>query len=75
MLSLSCTALGFTSKNEKYNPKQNILNGSYLKNLILQKVFKQQKIIKSNVLIVHLYFQCTQMMMNNISISGDLNKI
>ena len=75
MLSLYCTVLGFMSTNEEYNPKQNILNGSYLKNLILQKVFKQQNIIKSNVLIVHFYFQCTQMMMNNISISGDLNKI
>ena len=36
MLSLYCTGLGFIGKNEKYNPKENIPNGRYLKNLILQ---------------------------------------
>ena len=41
MLSLYCTALGFVSKNEEYNPEENKPNGSYLKNLILQKVVKQ----------------------------------
>ena len=41
MLSLYCTALGFISKNEEYNPEKKIPNGRYLKNLILQKVFKQ----------------------------------
>ena len=41
MLSLYCTALGFISTNEDYNPKQNIPNCGYLKNLILQKVVKQ----------------------------------
>ena len=32
----SCTGLGFISKNGKYNLEKNMLNGSYLKNLILQ---------------------------------------
>ena len=41
MLSLYCTALGFISKSEEYNPEQNILNSRYLKNLILQKVVTQ----------------------------------
>ena len=36
MLSLYCTGLGFVGKNEKYNPKENIPNGRYLKNLMLQ---------------------------------------
>ena len=36
MLSSSCTGLGFISKNGKYNLEKNMLNGSYLKNLILQ---------------------------------------
>ena len=40
MPNLQCTALGFISKNEEYNPKGNIRNGRYLKNLILQKVVK-----------------------------------
>ena len=40
MLSLYCTALGFISKNEEYNSKENIPNGRYMKNLILQKVVK-----------------------------------
>ena len=35
---LYCTALGFITKNEEYNPKENVSNGRYLKNLILQKV-------------------------------------
>ena len=29
MLSLYCTALGFISKSEEYNPEQNILNSRY----------------------------------------------
>ena len=41
MLSLYCTALGFTSKNEEYNSEENIPNIRYMKNLILQKVVKQ----------------------------------
>ena len=41
MRCLYCTALGFISKNGEYNPKQNILRGRYLKNLILQKIVKQ----------------------------------
>ena len=32
--------IGFISKNEEYNPEQNIPNGRYLKNLILQRVVK-----------------------------------
>ena len=43
MLILKCTALGFISKNEEYNPKENIPNGRYLKNLILQKVVNSIK--------------------------------
>ena len=35
MQSSFCTGLGFISKNGKYL-KKNMLNGSYLKNLILQ---------------------------------------
>ena len=35
---LYCTALGFITKNEEYNPKENVSKGRYLKNLILQKV-------------------------------------
>ena len=42
-LSLYCTALGFISKNEEYNPKENIPNGRYLKNLILQIVANNRK--------------------------------
>ena len=41
MLSLLCTTLGFISKNEEYNPKENEPDGRYLKNCILQKVVKQ----------------------------------
>ena len=37
MLSLSCTTLSFISKNEEYNSEENIPNGRYMKNLILQK--------------------------------------
>ena len=36
MVSLYCTGLAFIGKNEEYNPKENIPNGRYLKNLILQ---------------------------------------
>ena len=42
-LSLYCTALGFVSKNEEYNPKENIPNGRYLKNLTLQIVANNRK--------------------------------
>ena len=56
MLSLYCTALGFVSKNEEYNPKLNIINSRYLKKLILQKVVKQQNIIKLNAVIIHFIF-------------------
>ena len=73
MLSLYCTALGFVSKNEEYNPEENKPNGRYLKNLILQKVVKQYKIINLNAVIIHFYFQCARMTMNNISTSGGLN--
>ena len=41
MLSSYCTALGFISENEEYNSEENISNGRYMKNLILQKVVKQ----------------------------------
>ena len=41
MLSLYCTVLGFISKNEEYNTKENIPNGRYMKKSILQKVAKQ----------------------------------
>ena len=41
MLSLYFTALGFISKNEEYKSEENIPNGRYMKNLILQKVVKQ----------------------------------
>ena len=40
MLNLYYTAIGFISKNEEYNPEQNIRNGRYFKNLILQRVVK-----------------------------------
>ena len=43
MLSLYCTALGFISKNEEYNPKWNIPKGRYLKYLILQKMLSKRK--------------------------------
>ena len=43
MLSLYGTALGFISKNDEYNPKENRPNGRYLKNLILQKVVNNIK--------------------------------
>ena len=43
MLSLYCTALGFISKNEEYNPKWNIPNSRYLKYLILQKMLSKRK--------------------------------
>ena len=46
----------------------------YLKNLILKIFFKQYKMINLNV-IIQIYFQCTQMMMNNISTSSGLNQI
>ena len=72
MLSLYCTAFGFISKNQEYNPKWNIPNGRYLKYLILQKDVKQKKIIKLNAIIIHFYFQCVRMTMNNISTSGGL---
>ena len=45
---------------------------NYLKNLILQKVVKQEEIIKLNLAIIHLYFQCVLMTMNNILTSGGL---
>ena len=41
MLSLYCVALGFISKNEEFNSKENIPNDRYMKNLILQKVVEQ----------------------------------
>ena len=41
MLSLLCITLGFTSKNEEYNSKENEPDSRYLKNFILQKVVKQ----------------------------------
>ena len=41
MLSLYCTAFGFISENEEYNSEENIPNGRYMKNLILQKVVKR----------------------------------
>ena len=40
MLNLYYTAIGFISKNEEHNPEQNIPNGRYLKNFILQRVVK-----------------------------------
>ena len=43
-----------------------------MKIVILQKVIKQYKIIKSDVVIIHFYFQCARMTMNNISNSGGL---
>ena len=49
-----------------------ITNGRYLKNLILQKVVQQQKIINLNAVIIDFYFQCVRMTMNNISTSGGL---
>ena len=49
--------------------------GSHLKNLILQKFVKQQKKVKLNAVIIHFYFQCAQMMMNNISTRGGLKKL
>ena len=48
---------------------------SYLKNLILQKVVKQQKIIKLNAVITHFYFQYVWIMMSNISTSSGLISI
>ena len=74
MLSLYCTALGFISKNEEYNSEKNTPNGRYMKNLILQKVVKQYKIINLNVVINHFCFQCTQMTMSNISTSDGLKR-
>ena len=49
-----------------------ISNGRHLKNLILQKLVQQQKIINLNAVIIHFYFQCTRITMNNISTSGGL---
>ena len=39
---------------------------------MLEKVVKQQKIINLNAVIIHIYFQCARMAMNNISTSGGL---
>ena len=75
MLSLYCTALGFISKNEEYNSEENIPNSRYMKNLILQKVVKQQKIISLSVVIIHFCFQCMQITMNNILTSGGLRNV
>ena len=41
MWSLYYTALGFISKSEEYDSEENIPNGRYMKNLILQKVVKR----------------------------------
>ena len=41
MLSLYCTSLGFISKHGEYNSEENIPNGRYMKNLLLQKAVKQ----------------------------------
>ena len=49
--------------------------GRYLKKLILQKVAKQWKIINLNVVIIHIYFQCTWMTISNISSSDGLTTI
>ena len=46
----------------------------YLKNLILQKVVNKQKIISLNAVIIHVYFQCARMTMDNISTSGGLRE-
>ena len=67
MQSLYCAALDFISKNKEYNPEKNVPNGRYLTNVILQEVFKQQNIIKLNAVIIHFYFQCARMTINNIS--------
>ena len=72
MLSLYCTAFGFISKNEECNSEENIPNGRYMKNLILQKVVKKYKIINLNAVIIHFCFQCAQVTINNISPSGGL---
>ena len=72
MLSLYCTALGFISKNEEYNSEENIPNSRYMKNLILQKVVKQWKVINLNAVIIHFCFQCMRRTMNNISTSSGL---
>ena len=56
------------------NPNK-IPNGRYLKNLILQKVVKQHKIINLNAVIIHFYFQCARMTMNNISTGVGLTKL
>ena len=37
------TSLGFISKSEEYNPKENIPNVRYLENLTLQKVVNNRK--------------------------------
>ena len=42
-LSLQYTALNSISKDEEYNPKENIPNSGYLKNLTLQKVVKSNR--------------------------------
>ena len=54
MLSLYSTASGFICKNEEYNPEWNVPYVRYLKNLILQKVVKQWKIIKLNAVVISL---------------------
>ena len=72
MLSLYCNALGFISKNEKYNSEEIIPNGRYMKNVILQKIVKQQKTINLNAVIIHFCSQCAWMTMNNILTSGGL---
>ena len=75
MRSLYCPALGFISKNEEHNFEENTPNGRYMKNLILQKVVKQEKIIILNAAINHFCFQCARMTMNNILTSGGLNML
>ena len=72
MLSLYCTALGFICKKIKHI----ILNKIHLTRyfiLVLQKVVKQKKIIRLNAVIIHIYYQCARMMMNNISTSSGLS--
>ena len=67
MLSLYHSAIGFISENEECNPNK-IPSG----NLILEKVVDQQKIMNLKAAIIHFYFQCAGMAMNNISTSGGL---
>ena len=42
---------------------------------MLQKVVKQQNIINFNTVIIHFYFQCMPMAMNNISTSSGLTTV